>query len=55
MDGTLLSAFVDHWCLETHTFHLPCGKMAPLMQDVGYILGLQINGVVVSGTINTDN
>jgi hypothetical protein len=55
MDGALLSAFVDHWRPETHTFHLPCGEMAPLMQDVGYILGLQINGVVVSGTINTDN
>jgi hypothetical protein len=39
MDGAL-NAFVDHWHPETHTFHLPCGKMAPLMQDVGYILGL---------------
>jgi hypothetical protein len=55
MDGALLSAFVDHWRPETHTFHLPCGEMAPLMQDVGYILGLRINGVVVSGTINTNN
>jgi hypothetical protein len=55
MDGALLSAFVDHWHPKTHTFDLPCGEMAPLLQDVGYILGLRINGVVVSGTINTDN
>jgi hypothetical protein len=27
MDGPLLSALVDRWHPETHSFHLPCGEM----------------------------
>lgn len=55
MDGPLLTAFMDHWRPETHTFHLPCGEMSVLLQDVSYILGLRVSGVVVFGIINTDN
>jgi hypothetical protein len=29
--------------------------MAPLLEDVGIILGLRLSGTVVSGTIDTDN
>lgn len=54
MDGALLTALVDHWRPETHTFHLTCGEMAPLLQDVSYILALRVSGVPVSGTINTE-
>jgi hypothetical protein len=53
MDGALLTAFVDRWRPETHTFHLPCGEMAPLLEDVSHILGLRVSGVVVSGVVNT--
>jgi hypothetical protein len=55
MDGALLTAFVDRWRPETHSFHLPCGEMSVLLQDVDYILGLRIDGPPVTGTINTDN
>ena len=42
LDRSLLTALVDRWRPETHTFHLPCGEMAPTLQDVAYLLGLPI-------------
>ena len=47
LDRSLLTALVDRWRPETHTFHLPCGEMAPTLQDVAMLLGLPINGVAV--------
>nr|CAI44652.1 OSJNBa0096F01.20 [Oryza sativa Japonica Group] len=46
-DRSLLAALVDHWRPETHTFHLPCGEMAPTLQDVSYLLGLPLAGAPV--------
>ena len=42
-----LKALVDRWRPETHTFHLPCGEMTPMLQDVAYLLGLPIVGEAV--------
>ena len=53
MDGPLIATFVDRWRLETHSFHLPSGEMSVLMQDVGYILGLRLDGPVVIGMVDT--
>ena len=39
-------ALVDRWRPETHMFHLPCGEMTPTLQDVAYLLGLLIIGLV---------
>ena len=47
LDMSLLSALVDRWRPETHTFHLPCGEMAPTLQDVAMLLGLSITGDAV--------
>src|SRR5438105_10885226 len=47
LDRFLLSALVDRWRPETHTFHLPCGEMAPTLQDVAYLLGLPLVSDVV--------
>ena len=47
LDRSLLSALVDRWRPETHTFHLPCGEMAPTLQDVAMLLGLSISGDAV--------
>ena len=55
MDDSLITAFVDRWCPETHSFHLPSREMSVLMQDVGYILGLRLYGPTVTGTVDTKN
>jgi hypothetical protein len=47
LDRSLLAALADRWRPETHTFHLPCGEMAPALQDVSYLLGLPIAGEAV--------
>ena len=43
-DRSLLTALVDRWRPETHTFHLPFGEMTPTLQDVAMLLGLPIAG-----------
>jgi hypothetical protein len=47
LDRSLLAALADRWRPETHTFHLPCGEMAPTLQDVLYLLGLPIAGEAI--------
>ena len=42
LDRSLLTALIYRWRPETHTFHLPCGELAPTLQDVAYLLGLPI-------------
>lgn len=44
-----LTALVDRWRPETHTFHLPCGEMTITLQDVAMILGVRIRGMPVTG------
>jgi hypothetical protein len=40
LDRSLLTALADRWRPEMHTFHLLCGKMAPTLHDVSYLIGL---------------
>ncbi|RYR07747.1 hypothetical protein Ahy_B05g075163 [Arachis hypogaea] len=47
--SALLSALVERWRLETHTFHLPVGEVAMTLEDVSYILSLPINGEAITG------
>ena len=47
LDRSLLTALVDRWRPETHTFHLTCGEMALTLQDVAYLLGLPLVGTAV--------
>jgi hypothetical protein len=47
LDRSLLTALVDRWRPETHTFHLACGEMAPTLQDVAYLLGVPLGGFAV--------
>jgi hypothetical protein len=53
MDSTALTTLVDWWHPETHTFHLPCGEITMMLQDVTMILGLPIDGTPVSGTVSS--
>lgn len=48
IDRALVSALVDRWRPETHTFHMPCGEITITLQDVAMILGLPIAGHAVT-------
>ncbi|XP_072094139.1 serine/threonine-protein phosphatase 7 long form homolog [Arachis hypogaea] len=44
IDEPLLSAFVERWRPEMHTFHMPFGECMIMLQDVAYQLGLAVDG-----------
>ncbi|XP_062185932.1 serine/threonine-protein phosphatase 7 long form homolog [Phragmites australis] len=50
-DNAALTALVDRWRPETHTFHLPCGELTVTLQDVAMILGLPIDSQPVCGNV----
>ena len=43
------------WRPETHTFHLPCGEMTIMMQDVKMIPCLRLGGLSVSRILDNDH
>ncbi|QHN96709.1 uncharacterized protein DS421_18g620950 [Arachis hypogaea] len=51
LDEPLVSAFVERWRPETHTFHMPFGECIVTLQDVAFQLGLPVDGEAVSGCL----
>ena len=49
-----LTALIDRWCPETHSFYLPCGEMTVTLEDVAMILGVKIQGFPVTGDTESE-
>jgi uncharacterized protein (DUF849 family) len=52
-NATTIMAMVDKWRSETHSFHLPCGKMTVTIEDVAMILGLSIRGRPITDRVDS--
>ncbi|CAH9144413.1 unnamed protein product [Cuscuta epithymum] len=50
LDRALLTALLERWRQETHTFHLPVCEVAVTLGDVVVLTGLQVDGGAVTGT-----
>jgi Plant mobile domain len=46
LDKSLLTALVERWRPETSTFHLPVDELTVMLEDVCYLWGLTIRGIL---------
>ncbi|CAH9091458.1 unnamed protein product, partial [Cuscuta epithymum] len=44
LDRALLTALLERWRQETHSFHLPVGEVTVTLGDVAVLTGLEVDG-----------
>ncbi|KAE9587175.1 putative protein-serine/threonine phosphatase [Lupinus albus] len=49
IDPSLITALVERWRPETHTFHLPHGECTITLEDVSLQIGVNVNGLPLAG------
>uniref|UniRef100_A0ACD5THH0 Uncharacterized protein n=1 Tax=Avena sativa TaxID=4498 RepID=A0ACD5THH0_AVESA len=54
LNAAAITALVDRWRPETHTFHLRTGEITPTLQDVSMIFGLPIAGEPLCMSTDSD-
>jgi hypothetical protein len=52
-NATTITAMVDRWRSEAHSFHLPCRGMTMTLKDVVMIIGLPIRGRPIIGRVDS--
>jgi hypothetical protein len=48
-----ITAMVNRWWPETHSFHLPCGEMMVTLEEVAMILRLPIRGHPITNRVDS--
>ncbi|KAF3633329.1 hypothetical protein FXO38_25649 [Capsicum annuum] len=44
LDHSLITAMIERWRPETHTFHLPFGEVTMTLRNVQFLFGLRVEG-----------